>query len=612
MIDRKKYDSFITNGDYTGLANYLSKFHFTDENQQKALTNAIKDFRSKGRMIQGMMSRADNEQRQAIAFINGLKNGELPGLNNKDESLNNRYSQDFAKAKRGFGSNGNNIAESVKINFGGVVDKRYGAFGLDFLSKDVKYDNDAFTDMLRITGLNKALLEKSGAKIENNNGTYSLTISKRNKLFDSVYNALTQLHSADNKRVYRFNYSGIDAKGNIIKHPRNIDSLAGTIDPTNNLVADKTGSLFSMQNSQLRARLKADEIIKPKFKSDSDITASSTVANFSCAREIDIRNALASGRLNTELANALLKETEDAINNSLINSSFTQYELWANDINDDDKETRHRIDDTEQRAKLQQLVINAIADKKLSVASCIQGNQTGTLLTIGPKLDKDEETGNDVEDIKQHRVQIFIPGFLNDEAEKVFNKRSDTRAIKELANMEMYGYDVDIPTSGKLKVYNDYNTGNSIYQMVQPDGSFTQISKDDALREMNKLIIAEDGIDLANQQFYNEDGKFRYNILNFNDGSINSDFNKELFNQIQSYSMAAMKELYPNSWKSFESLASDYVSGNTDTDEYKAKLAAASQSFIDRNNIGFIKGRQYLLSNYILNSIGYFDNYNIN
>lgn len=620
MIDKQKYNSFITNGDYIGAANYISKFHFENSEQQRVLNESIKDLRARGRMYKGLMSKADNDQRNAIAFINGLKDNQLPGLSRNVSSENdiNKYSEDYSHIKRNFYSTKDRTAESIKINFGGNIDKRYGVLGLDFLAKDVKYDNDAFTDMLRITGLNKKALENSGAKIQYNNGTYSLTISKRNNLFDTIYDALTQLHSLDNERIYRFNIDGIDSKGKVIEREnRNsfLASVGGRIDTTNNVALDENGSFFALKHAKENAIKKANELLTPNDnRSDYEITKSSETLPFSCAREMDINEAVRSGRMKPELANFLLKETKDAITNGLINSSFTQYELWANNPKEKDAETRHKIEDTNLKSHYQELVRNAIGKNNISIAACMQGNQTGTLITIGGKFDDDENV--DVDDIsnsdtnKKH-LQIFIPGFLNDEAEKMFNKRSETRAMKELSNMESYGYDVDIPNSGKLKVYNDYNSGASIWQLVQSDGSYRTIDKEDALKEMNKLIIAEDGIDLANQQFYNENGEFRSNIRN-SDGTINKQFNKELFNQINNYSWAAMRELYPDSWKSFAPIANETISGNTDSDEYKEKLSKAMSSFIDSDNIGFLRNNHYLLSNYILDNIGYYDNYNIN
>lgn len=39
----------------------------------------------------------------------------------------------------------------------------------------------------------------------------------------------------------------------------------------------------------------------------------------------------------------------------------------------------------------------------------MQGNQTGYVITIPAKVDKNKETGNSIEDIKENSRQIFIP-----------------------------------------------------------------------------------------------------------------------------------------------------------------------------------------------------------
>lgn len=629
MLSKKIYNQFISDGDYVAAANYLSRAHFSDPVKQSLVNQAIKKLRTDGRRIQGMMSRADENQRKAFSFLNAVNNnGILPGLNNGTDADGNKrasdniFSKDYAEAKRRLGSQGSKEAESLSIRFGGRTEKRRIS-GLDWLAKDYEYKTDAFEDMLRRSRLSKDALIKSGAKVKIKGGHYILKISKRNHLFNKVYNALLSTKGYDNK--YRFQVAGIDAKGKFIGisdsnrdwiNRRSITDITDTdgyyINPTGN-------NNFEMPNNIVAVANKAIRPVKGNDINDSKLsTVSSMILPFNSARRKQISDALNTGRLNTELANALVKENGNAILNGLMNADFTQYEMYVTDEENPDDHTtvRHSVDTSNEKANIQDLLRAAIAsgkfDPETQVSLGMQGNQTGYVITIPTKMDNDIETGNRVEDIKQNSRQIFIPDFMNGEAEKLFSQNSQTRAMKELASMEMYNYPVDIPQDGRLNVYNDPSTGKAVYQMEYDSGRVQPLTREDALRKVNKMLIVEDGIDLANKQFYDEDGNLRKGLKN-RDGSLNVQFQQDLNRQVDTYVTSAMSELYPQAWQSFAPIANNVINGDFSSEEYKTKLAKAMDSFVDTDNINLINNQRAIYSNYILNNIGMYDNdaYNI-
>ena len=629
MLSKKIYNQFISDGDYVGAANYLSRAHFSDPVKQSLVNQAIKKLRTDGRRIQGMMSRADENQRKAFSFLNAVNsNGILPGLNNGTDSDGNRrasdniFSKDYAEAKRRLGSQGSKEAESLSIKFGGQTEKRR-LLGLDWLAKDYEYKTDAFEDMLRRSRLSKNALIKSGAKVKIKDGQYILDISKRNPLFNKVYNALLSTKGYDNK--YRFQVAGVDAKGKLIgigdsdKDYINWRSRTDITDTDGYYINPTGNNNFEMPNNIIAV---ANKAIRPVKGIDNDgsklSTVSSMILPFNSARRKQISDALNTGRLNTELANALVKENSDAILNGLMNADFTQYEMYATDEEniDDHTTVRHLVDSSNEKANIQDLVRAAIAsgkfDPETQVSLGMQGNQTGYVITIPTKMDNDTETGNRVEDISQNSRQIFIPDFMNGEAEKLFSQNSQTRAMKELASMEMYNYPVDIPQDGRLNVYNDPSTGKAVYQMEYSSGRVQPLTREDALRKVNKMLIVEDGIDLANKQFYDEDGNLRKGLRN-KDGSLNTQFQQDLNRQVDAYVTSAMKELYPNAWDSFAPIANNVVNGDFSSEDYKTKLAKAMDSFVDTDNINLINNQRAIYSNYILSNIGMYDNdaYNI-
>lgn len=629
MLSKKIYNQFISDGDYVGAANYLSRAHFSDPVKQSLVNQAIKKLRTDGRRIQGMMSRADENQRKAFSFLNAVNsNGILPGLNNGIDADGNRrssdnvFSKDYAEAKRRLGSQGSKEAESLSIKFGGQTEKRR-LLGLDWLAKDYEYKTDAFEDMLRRSRLSKNALVKSGAKVKIKDGQYILDISKRNPLFNKVYNALLSTKGYDNK--YRFQVAGVDAKGKLIgigdsdKDYINWRSRTDITDTDGYYVNPTGNNNFEMPNNIIAV---ANKAIRPVKGIDNDgsklSTVSSMILPFNSARRKQISDALNTGRLNTGLANALVKENGNAILNGLMNADFTQYEMYVTDEENPDDHTtvRHSVDTSNEKANIQDLLRAAIAsgkfDPETQVSLGMQGNQTGYVITIPTKMDNDTETGNRVEDIKQNSRQIFIPDFMNGEAEKLFSQNSQTRAMKELASMEMYNYPVDIPQDGRLNVYNDPSTGKAVYQMEYDSGRVQPLTREDALRKVNKMLIVEDGIDLANKQFYDEDGNLRKGLKN-KDGSLNAQFQQDLNRQVDTYVTSAMSELYPQAWQSFAPIANNVINGDFSSEEYKTKLAKAMDSFVDTDNINLINNQRAIYSNYILSNIGMYDNdaYNI-
>ena len=648
MLSKKIYDKFISDGDFVGAANYLSHAYFSDPVKQQMVNQTIKSLRTDGRRIQGMMSHADDTQKAAYSFLNAVNNNNvLPGLNNGIDSegnrrkSTNRFSKAYSDALRNLCSAKNTDAEGISIKFGSKIDKR-SLFGIDWLAKDVEYNDDAFDDMLKRTHLTKEALIKAGAKIKVQNGQYILDISKRSSLFNKIYDAIRNIKS--DKGLYRFKIAGIDAKGNLIKNiegrwistPREryelkqqgIDVADGVgLSLSSIEVADEyyfNPSVEMITNFETPAKVIAiaNRTIRPVKGMSGDESGVSTVSSmilpFNSARRKQISDALNTGRLNTELANALVKENGNAILNGLMNADFTQYEMYVTDEENPDEHTtvRHSVDTSNEKANIQDLLRAAIAsgkfDPETQVSLGMQGNQTGYVITIPTKVAENTETGNRIEDIKQNSRQIFIPDFMNGEAEKLFSQNSQTRAMKELASMEMYNYTVVIPQDGRLNVYNDPSTGKAVYQMEYDSGRVQPLTREDALRKVNKMIIVEDGIDLANKQFYDEDGNLRKGLKN-KDGSLNAQFQQDLNRQVDTYVTSAMSELYPQAWQSFAPIANNVINGDFSSEEYKTKLAKAMDSFVDTDNINLINNQRAIYSNYILSNIGIYDNdaYNI-
>ena len=74
LFEFETYNQFLNKNDYEGAANYASKSYFRNKNQQAKMLDNIKILRNKGRVYNGMMNRATDDQKQALAFKTAMDN----------------------------------------------------------------------------------------------------------------------------------------------------------------------------------------------------------------------------------------------------------------------------------------------------------------------------------------------------------------------------------------------------------------------------------------------------------------------------------------------------------------------------------------------------------
>lgn len=242
LFEFETYNKFLNNNDYNGAADYASKSYFKDKKQQARMLDKIKILRNKGRIYNGMMNNANEDQKQALAFKTAMDAGTPLDLKNKYykryvDAVNNLFGTD---------------ATSIAIEFDGTKTKRYARipvvssimdfFGFDgnfdCIAKDEYYDFDGFQQFLSNMGYSddakgKAAFNKLGFKQETINGKTRLTISKDNPNF---YKAMMALHNVDTSHVpgignvdfkegvrgeKRFKIAGVDRNGKLLKLQHN-------------------------------------------------------------------------------------------------------------------------------------------------------------------------------------------------------------------------------------------------------------------------------------------------------------------------------------------------------------------------------------------------------
>lgn len=240
LFEFETYNQFLNKNDYEGAANYASKSYFKDKNQQARMLDNIKILRNKGRVYNGMMNRATDDQKKALAFKTAMDNGTPLDIKNK------YYKQYVDGINNLFG----NDATSIAIEFDSAKNKRYGripvyseivdliggkgAGNVDWLAKDEDYGFSGFQQFLSNMGYSDdasgmQAFNKLGVKRETVNGKTRITVTKDNP---NLYKIMMALNNVDtnhlpgngNKVIQqgirgekRFKLAGVDKDGKLIK-----------------------------------------------------------------------------------------------------------------------------------------------------------------------------------------------------------------------------------------------------------------------------------------------------------------------------------------------------------------------------------------------------------
>ena len=631
LFEFETYNQFLNKNDYEGAANYASKSYFKDKNQQARMLDNIKILRNKGRVYNGMMNRATDDQKQALAFKTAMDNGTPLDIKNK------YYKQYVDGINNLFG----NDATSIAIEFDSAKNKRYGripvyseivdliggkgAGNVDWLAKDEDYGFSGFQQFLSNMGYSDdasgmQAFNKLGVKRETVNGKTRITVTKDNP---NLYKIMMALNNVDtnhlpgngNKVIQqgirgekRFKLAGVDKDGKLIKlqngninYAESQSAAWGENNPMT--VSDRSQSddyfvnpdfAYSSTLPEDLGRVPRDkdnirdqfgtiedvlqktknidkELTAKEEERQKDMTMSTTVAGSLGASMARLESDFSRGLVDAQSYKVYKQTLEDHYENLLSAADMTQYNVYATNFGDDDSEdgVQKRLD-TKNRQLLNDAIAGAIGNNKLKFSAAIMGNMSGTEITILPKVDKD---GNPV----GKPIKIFVENLFKGSVEESLNRDTKMRALKELNGIEYYGYRYTIPTlgdseGGELGI----DPGAQQAYLIHKNGTKTFVDKSKAQDMINRAEILTDFIDAANQTFFDEDGNFKKNT--------------NIEAEVSNWANGATQELYNATYDRANLLKSQGLDNSLELD--------------------YLKNKYTLIRNYILNSIGYFDSNN--
>ena len=475
-FDENKFNQLISNRQYNDAADYAAQFHFNDPETQKAHENDIINLRRNGRVLGAIYGRVKDPT--DLAKITFADNVFIDG--GLERSGNNNLNTAFENIKSKIGStvdeNGNvvNEASTLEIIF---EPKKNKLLGIDWLMPD---NDNNIENFYKNSGLNVNTLRDNGVQVINKDGRTILRFDKSNPLANKI----------------------------LYKTPVVLNTRFGDLDrrilankPTKIVGYNKKGEVTG-ETDDLRefdSFIKDAINTKEKYFEDFNLTYkdySSSIGPMISDELSSLKAMLNSGQIDETQYNRQAKAIAPHIFSAINTLGSGNYEMYTNYLNEEPTDETLVPVENKDRANLANL-ISSYAPKDIDVSAMVSNGKIGTLITL-------EGTGNETKSNENNgrRIQIFVPGLLQEEAQAKINRNTSTRAVQELNSMIDWGYSYKLRNGSEIGVNNK--------------GQFTKdkevIDKQSAIQEINKDMIMEESLANLKFQYMNSDGNITDNL----------------------------------------------------------------------------------------------------
>ena len=546
-FDINRATTLQANHRYFELADYLSQYNNGNKYERQIGYQQIVALRQQGRMYNALYNKANNEQRQAIDFLQTISEN---GTFARDKSgIINPFGHQYVNIINNLGSNNKQKATTVSVKFEPKVVKKYVNIPLigkvDWLAKDETYDNNAYDVFLKQNNLtDKQLKSMDGVKVSTINGVTTVDIKKTSrdafrlltglKNVDTNHNTNGVIDQAVTDADKRYYIAGKDSAGNLIRPADSVEAVrtfqGGIIDKTrnDNLDKDFKGYIKGGQNRQLNDLLDQAKALQAQVTGGDKqhFSTSLMVSSASSAAEEQVSAALARGMITPAQAGDYLTMIKRDLDNQVLGAGIGEHDIYVSvypgDNGEDNKSKEYeKVSDAKQRDYYNNLIKHAVLDGTISYHMAASGDKFGTQIVITPKNPtKDDKTeSNTVTDDNgegpevARSISIFIPDWNGQDAEQSLRRNTKTRAALEANNMETYDYDIDIPQEGTLR------HTEAGFSLVGNDNEEVPVSKEDAQRLLNKRFIIADVTEEAKNSFY--DPSTGNSLVTDSQGNIN-------------------------------------------------------------------------------------------
>lgn len=532
------FNQLIGNRQYNDAADYAAQYHFNDPKIQREHENDIINLRRNGRILGAIYSRIDDPNKLAqIEFYDKVfVDGGLEQLSGND------YVDKFAEYKRELGSTidynitgpnaATNEATKLEITF---QPKTRKFLGIDWLAPDNENNIDNF---YANSGLSEQDLKANGVEVIHKDGKTSLRFDKSNALANKIiHNVPSSL--ADEMKEASMYIPNVSLPGYLKLAPTILNMYKGDnvevkgINEKGNYIEDGVNNIRKLQNLIDDTGSVKDEYFQKTDLAEKDY--SSTIGPAIDDNLEALKAAYQAGEINETTFNRQFKILGNNIIAAVQSLGSGNYEMYTNGYNEEITDETLISADNEQRAHLINL-ISKTNPKDMELLSMCSNGKIGTLVVInaGGLSTKEEGTlsgtATPEEQYSTRRIEIFIPGLMEEQAQAKINGNTSSRSVQEANAMLDWNYDYDCQDGTKLSP--DGHGG------FMKDGE--HITREEALKSINKDMIIQDAV-----------ANLKYNYLTWN-GNLISDKDNSMLGAEQYEAMARLiavragNELSPN------------------------------------------------------------------
>lgn len=493
-FNQDKFNQLIANRQYNDAADYAAMFHFSDPKTQKEHENDIINLRRNGRILGAIYSRIDDSN--ALAQIEFYDKVFVDG--GLEQLSGNNYVDKFVEYKRQLGSTIDynitgadtvtNEATRLSITF---KPKTKTFLGIDWLAKDNKNNIENFYEE---SGLTEQQLKAAGVIVSHKDGKTTLDFDKSNSLANQIiFNLPTDKHylgdapitsSGDNVAIIGYN-----AKGEVTGYGRTHGAIK---------------ELITSAKSAKESYFKKTDLVEKDY--------SSTIGPAIDDNLEALKAAYQAGEIDETTFNRQYKILGNNIIAAVQSLGSGNYEMYTNVYNKEVTDETLISAGNEQREHLANL-ISSTNPKDIELLSMCSNGKIGTLVVINaqPISSKQREgldtTAAPEDQYNTRRIQIFIPGFMQEQAQAKINANTSSRSIQEINSMLDWNY--------------TYKCGNGAEIMPDGKGGFVKnnkpIDKNEAIKEINKDMIIQDAV-----------SNLKFNYLSWNGNLISNKDNSLL------------------------------------------------------------------------------------
>lgn len=516
-FDAQKYDEFIKSTNYSGALNYLTDlYNNTDDfDERDALKPFMSNLRQKIHRDESMIRYAtDTNQVNQYYFLDAIKNG--TSIEQGKNSYYDRYTNVLAGLGNTYNKDGNVTGKANQLQFTFNSNKTFRAF----------LDN---------MGMNEEQIGQMNVLLGSDQGGRTLMINKSNPYYYNIINNIYKTQNQElaneplavtgggeffameqvNRRLQRegISYKAYDNRG------RALSNNSTLYDGKFNRAMVEIESLMNEAESTYGRleKLANQDLIVSSFRLPWKTAAH--------ARAEELLNSTG----DTEEYNRTIARLDDQLENALHGLVLSQQNVYS--TRDSDDPNYHRLD-LEEAHEYQQVLRDALREKRATIAMAMYGDKFGYQIDIDPKSDSKGGFFSEEDKSNIHRTMFIENPWPQEDMTRAFEQRTEFRAIKELILMDMYKYPYDFEDGSSVMMTNSFS---GVYKHA--DGYEELIDKDKALSILNENFIKEDGIRTFAQKYKDSKNVPQFKLGEFKDG---------IDKNIWAFAMKAAEELVPD------------------------------------------------------------------